>query len=540
MAEGNNNGVSETRNEEIDLEKVTDFTENKFSTRLEDEGTELEEAINLTGLGRFHAVLIFTSGLSLLSMVLEAAGISFMIPAAQCDLALTVTEKSYLSGMTYWGMVISAHTWGFSADTFGRKKVLVVSAYTTWVSSFISSFAPNASIFIAFRFLTGVFLCGTTSTVYAYLSEFLPASKRSRIITWTCGFIAGGFLLIPGLAWLLLPVQLNWDLGFVLYGSWRLYIAIASSLILFEGSIFLYLPESPKFLMSVGRKEAALEVLKNIYAQNSGNSPENYPVKSLRFEKIGSADDTANETPHVSPRVSFTPRGLADVIWRQTAPLFRKPYGWTTLLFCTLQFGIYCSSGGLYLWMPNILNMMTSDVGVGNSEPETICEFVAYQVNITSYATLETTECSDEIRTGVYMSSLVLGAFYVVTYGAYGGLVSLFGKRKVLVSMLCLSGISGIGSYFARDEITVTVLMSAYIVLSGTCVSILGAAIVDAYPTHLRAMAVSLTLTCGRFGTGVAGNVIGIFIETYCGITLIGLGCVTLICALLAISVPDK
>lgn len=88
----------------------------------------------------------------------------------------------------------------------------------------------------------------------------------------------------------------------------------------------------------------------------------------------------------------------------------------------------------MYLWLPNLLNMMTVVVDPSVSGvPETVCEFVSYNVNATSYSSTESsTECNDEIRDGVYMSTLVVGVLYIVTYSSYGFLVSIFGKRTVL------------------------------------------------------------------------------------------------------------
>lgn len=43
---------------------------------------------------------------------------------------------------------------------------------------------------------------------------------------------------------------------------------------------FYYLPESPKFLLSHGQENEALEVLKEIYSTNTGKSKDTYPVSS--------------------------------------------------------------------------------------------------------------------------------------------------------------------------------------------------------------------------------------------------------------------
>lgn len=45
------------------------------------------------------------------------------------------------------------------------------------------------------------------------------------------------------------------------------------------GSIgFMFMPESPKFLMTTGRNKKALEVFQKVYSFNTGNPPETFPV----------------------------------------------------------------------------------------------------------------------------------------------------------------------------------------------------------------------------------------------------------------------
>jgi hypothetical protein len=39
------------------------------------------------------------------------------------------------------------------------------------------------------------------------------------------------------------------------------------------------MPESPKFLMTTGNNEAALDVFRKVYRFNTGNSPETFPVR---------------------------------------------------------------------------------------------------------------------------------------------------------------------------------------------------------------------------------------------------------------------
>lgn len=41
--------------------------------------------------------------------------------------------------------------------------------------------------------------------------------------------------------------------------------------------------ESPKYLVAQGKHDEALKVLQNIYSENKGKSPEDYPVRIMNL-----------------------------------------------------------------------------------------------------------------------------------------------------------------------------------------------------------------------------------------------------------------
>lgn len=65
------------------------------------------------------------------------------------------------------------------------------------------------------------------------------------------------------------------------FASWNLFVAVCSSLSLFIGLWLCFFPESPKFLLECGEPDEALEVLRQMYAANTGDDPGSYPVSSV-------------------------------------------------------------------------------------------------------------------------------------------------------------------------------------------------------------------------------------------------------------------
>lgn len=94
-------------------------------------------------------------------------------------------------------------------------------------------------------------------------------------------FIFGlGAMLMPAIAWLFINQEWRLELPFlgITYKPWRLFMVICGIPGLICGLSLFKIPESPKYLLSMGQEEKALDILKGIYRINTGNSKDSYPV----------------------------------------------------------------------------------------------------------------------------------------------------------------------------------------------------------------------------------------------------------------------
>lgn len=82
-------------------------------------------------------------------------------------------------------------------------------------------------------------------------------------------------IYVPVLAWIILPLnfQLTLSLTFV-YSPWRLHIFCLSLISAITFVAILFMPESPEFLLALGKKDEALSVLKRVYEYNTGKDRE--------------------------------------------------------------------------------------------------------------------------------------------------------------------------------------------------------------------------------------------------------------------------
>lgn len=63
-------------------------------------------------------------------------------------------------------------------------------------------------------------------------------------------------------------------------------------------------------------------------------------------------------------------------VWIQTAPLFQPPYLFSTILVCTIQFGIYATSNGFYMFFADILNRMATNLDSFTEPRISMCEVI--------------------------------------------------------------------------------------------------------------------------------------------------------------------
>lgn len=118
-------------------------------------------------------------------------------------------------------------------------------------------------------------ISGIQSAAISYLGEFLAAPSRPLFVTLAAVFLPLATAYQPLLANLIMKHEWKWrwSAGFV-FAPWRLYILVNTATILLTLPWMMVLPESPKFLMVMGKTEQAIEVLRNVYVRNTQNLPE--------------------------------------------------------------------------------------------------------------------------------------------------------------------------------------------------------------------------------------------------------------------------
>ncbi len=178
-------------------------------------------------------------------------------------LGTVLTEQFHLNrlslpaviGSGFVGMFFGAALLGRFADRYGRRTAFLLNLGLYSAFTLLGAFSINATMIIWSRFLAGIGIGAELPLVDAYLSELLPARERGRYtaLAYTLGFVgvpAAGFL-----GRMLVPLQpLGWD-------GWRWMFVIGSLGAAIVWFMRAQLPESPRWLESVGRVAEAEAII---------------------------------------------------------------------------------------------------------------------------------------------------------------------------------------------------------------------------------------------------------------------------------------
>jgi sugar porter (SP) family MFS transporter len=214
-----------------------------------------------TGRHRFFVVVIAaiasTGGLL---FGFDTGVISGAIPYFQQRFQLGNDWVELITTAGLLGAVIGALTVGRIADLIGRKKVILAAALVFSAGAVWSGMAPDARMLLMARFFLGIAIGVSSFAVPLYIAEISPARTRGILVSLFQLLITIGIM-----------VSYFSDSAFALPEGasgyeecWRpmFYVGVIPALIMFIGMIFL--PETPRWLISKGREQECRNVLMKV------------------------------------------------------------------------------------------------------------------------------------------------------------------------------------------------------------------------------------------------------------------------------------
>ncbi|GIY72431.1 synaptic vesicle glycoprotein 2C [Caerostris darwini] len=188
-------------------------------------------------------------------------------------------QKGWLGTLSFIGMMIGALVWGIMGDRLGRRRTLLTALVSNGIFGVIAAFMPTYSLLMLTRFCSSVGIGGSLPIVFTFYSEFLVRKNRGRYLSFLLVFWALGGLFVAVLAWGIIPRSgaTILDMKRLHFARWRKFLLICSIPAILSAIGVSFLPESPRFLLEMGRNSEAIYVYKQIFSwNNSVKSGEEY------------------------------------------------------------------------------------------------------------------------------------------------------------------------------------------------------------------------------------------------------------------------
>jgi len=415
--------------------------------------------------GRFHTLVVAALGITWILDGLEVTLAGSLAGALKESpvLRFTNTDVGLASSAYLAGAVLGAIFFGWLTDRLGRKKLFFITLTVYLLATAATAASWNVASFALFRFVTGAGIGGEYAAINSTIQELIPARVRG----WSDLVINGSFWVgaaagALGSLMLLNPTMINPEIG------WRIAFLIGATLALVIFFMRLWLPESPRWLITHGRVQEAQRVIEGI---------------EHRFEKL--------PTAHNLPRVHLRPR--------KNTPLLEV----TQVLFKLYRQRTFVG-----------LALMAAQAFFYNAI------FFTYALILTDFYGVR----PDHV--GYYLVPFAVSNFLGPVL--IGRLFDTLGRRPMIVFTYIASGLllAGTGFLFARDLITAqtqTLCWMTIFFFASAAASSAYLTVSEIFPLEIRALAIAFFYAVGTGIGGIVGPwLFGVLIDTGSRISVFG------------------
>ncbi len=201
-------------------------------------------------------------------------------------------------------------------DRIGRKYLFQATLLLFSVATGLCGLAVGFASLVVLRFFVGFGLGGELPVASTLVTEFAPAKHRGRLLVILESFWAFGWTAAAVIAFLIIP---NFEDG------WKFAFFIGFLPAFYVFYLRRSIPESPRYLASVGNIEEATKVVR-------------WMEKECGVESIELAAE---------PSVTKSKSKISD--------LFEGKYARRTLMLWILWFSMVYSYYGIFTWLPSLL-----------------------------------------------------------------------------------------------------------------------------------------------------------------------------------------
>lgn len=402
----------------------------------------LGTAIRTRGSGKYIFGLTLSAGLAGLLYGYDTVSISGAIEFLRARYGLSTLMEGLVISSIMLGAVIGAATAGFLSDRFGRKRILIIGGAFFLVAAVWSALAIGPIALIVARVAGGYGIGLTAALAVTYITESAPASIRGLLAFSYQLLAVCGIFLTNVINYIIDSHGSNdWDIA----TGWRWMLGLGA----IPAATFLLAmrraPESPRFLIQVGRTDEGFAVLEHILGTERAR---------LRTDDIQASVKLETEMSH------------------EFHDLFRPG------LRRALVIGIFLAVFNQFIGMNAISYygpVMFSDLGFAGDTQFLAAASVG----------------------GVELVATVVGMY----------LIDTFGRKRLMeigTGMMCVFALCISGSYFMGNSLLTLIFVMAFTISFAFSMGpIPWIVIPELFPTYLRGRATGLCVMCLLFANWI-------------------------------------
>lgn len=202
----------------------------------------------------------------------DTAIISGALPLVKNQFSLNTAMEGWFVSAALVGCITGVSFSGYLSDRFGRKQILLLSAFLFIASSVGCMLPSDIEVLIAFRLLGGIGIGIASMLVPLYISEFAPLHIRGSLVSFYQLAITIGIVVAYFSNAYLLGFQQNENMqGFLnlilVKETWRamLGINLVPAIIFFI--LLFFVPQTPRWLVRKGYINEAFSILKKVTSE---------------------------------------------------------------------------------------------------------------------------------------------------------------------------------------------------------------------------------------------------------------------------------
>ncbi|MCX2910051.1 sugar porter family MFS transporter [Bifidobacterium longum] len=402
----------------------------------------LGTAIRTRGSGKYTFGLALSAGLAGLLYGYDTVSISGAIEFLRARYGLSTLMESLVVSSIMLGAVIGAATAGFLSDRFGRKRILIIGGAFFLVAAVWSALTIGPIALIVARVAGGYGIGLTAALAVTYITESAPANIRGLLAFSYQLLAVCGIFLTNVINYIIASHGSNdWDIA----TGWRWMLGLGA----IPAATFLLAmrraPESPRFLIQIGRTDEGFAVLEHILGTERAR---------LRTDDIQASVKLETEMSH------------------EFHDLFRPG------LRRALVIGIFLAVFNQFIGMNAISYygpVMFSDLGFAGDTQFLAAASVG----------------------GVELVATVVGMY----------LIDTFGRKRLMeigTGMMCVFALCISGSYFMGNSLLTLIFVMAFTISFAFSMGpIPWIVIPELFPTYLRGRATGLCVMCLLFANWI-------------------------------------